>query len=174
MDIKSKIFALLAGMFSPVLAIIAVSMLPVFELRLAIPLGLFIFHLPLATVFILSIAGNIIPIFPLLLFYKYFFQALQRLRYVGKFFCWWFKHVEHKSKSIERWGFWGLVIFVAIPLPGTGAWTGVLAATLYKMEIKKAFLANALGVILAGIIVSIVCIVSPELARSLVSFVQSK
>src|SRR3989338_1765343 len=98
MDIKSKIFALLAGIFSPVSAIIAVSMLPIFELRLAIPLGLFIFHLPLATVFILSVAGNIIPILPLLLFYKYFFQVLQRLRYIGKFFRWWFKHVEHKSK----------------------------------------------------------------------------
>ncbi len=174
MDIKSRIFAWLAGIFSPVSAIIAVAMLPIFELRLAIPLGLFVFHLPLVTVFTLSIIGNCIPILPLLLFFKYFFQAIQSWRYIGKFFRWWFKHVEHKSKSIERWGFWGLVIFVGIPLPGTGAWTGVLAATLYKMEIKKAFLANALGVILAGIIVSVICIVSPELAQSLVSFVQQK
>lgn len=174
MDIKSKIFALIAGMFSPASAVIAVATLPIFELRLAIPLGLFVFHLPLVTVFILSLIGNIIPILPLLLFYKYFFHRLQRLRYIGKFFSWWFKHVEHKSKSIERWGFWGLVIFVAIPLPGTGAWTGVLAATLYKMDIKKAFLANALGVIFAGIIVSIVCLVSPEVAESLVDFVRTK
>ncbi len=172
MDIKSKIFALIAQIFSPASTTMAVAMLPIFELRLAIPLGLFVFHLPLATVFILSVIGNIIPILPLLLFYKYFFHTLQKLRFVGKFFRWWFKHVERKSKSIERWGFWGLVIFVAIPLPGTGAWTGVLAATLYKMDIKKAFLANSLGVLFAGIIVSIVCVVSPQAAESLVKFAQ--
>lgn len=174
MGIKSKIFAAIAGIFSPLSTTIAAATLPIFELRLAIPLGLFVFHLPLAEVFMLSIIGNIIPILPLLLFYKYFFHRLQRLRYIGKFFHWWFKHVEHKSKSIERLGFWGLVIFVAIPLPGTGAWTGVLAATLYKMDIKKAFLANALGVIFAGIIVSVVCVVSPEIAESLVEFVRIK
>ena len=67
-----------------------------------------------------------------------------------------FRKVEKKSKIVEKWGFWGLVFFVAIPFPATGAWTGAVAANLFEMKIRKATLAILIGVAIAGIIVSLV------------------
>ena len=132
-----------------------VASLPVFELRGSIPLGVSL-GIPLLKVYFLSLLGNLIPVLPLLFIFKYFFHKLQNLRFVGRFFQWWFRRVEKKSKIVERWGFWGLVIFVAIPLPVTGAWTGTAAATLFEIRTKKAFLAILIGVAIAGVVVSLV------------------
>ena len=112
--------------------------------------------MPLVKVYCLSLVGNLIPVIPLLLFFKYFFHRLEDIKFLGKFFHWWFARVEKKSKIVERWGFWGLVCFVAIPLPVTGAWTGTAAATLFEVKTKKAFLAILIGVSIAGVIVSLV------------------
>ena len=171
MGIKSKIIAFLVGFFSKEVVIILVATLPVFELRLAVPLGIIKYNLPPAQVYILSLLGNLIPVIPLLLFYKYFFHKLEHIKFVGKFFRWWFRRVERKSKIVERWGFWGLAIFVSIPLPVTGAWTGTVAATLVEMRIRKAFLAIAIGVAIAGIIMTILSIVAAETIKSWLAFV---
>tara|TARA_B100000315_G_scaffold245196_1_gene270799 strand:+ start:598 stop:1080 length:483 start_codon:yes stop_codon:yes gene_type:complete len=136
-------------------AVLIVSSLPIFELRGAIPLGASL-GMPLVKVYCLSLVGNLIPVIPLLLFFKYFFHRLEDIKFLGKFFHWWFARVEKKSKIVERWGFWGLVCFVAIPLPVTGAWTGTAAATLFEVKTKKAFLAILIGVSIAGVIVSLV------------------
>ena len=139
------------------LKIIGVAALPIFELRGAIPLGCQLLGMSaIGKVYFLSLLGNLIPVLPLLLFFKYFFHHLENIKVVGKFFKWWFKRVERKSKLVERWGFWGLVFFVAIPLPVTGAWTGTAAATLFEIKVKKAFLAIFIGVAIAGVIVSLV------------------
>ena len=153
MGIKSKIVTALVAMFSKKAVIVLVAALPIFELRLAIPLGVMKFGLPLSEVYFLSLLGNLIPVLPLLIFFKFFFHRLENIKILGKFFKWWFSKVERKSKIVQRWGFWGLVIFVSIPLPVTGAWTGAVAATLFEVKIKKAFLAIAIGVAIAGIIV---------------------
>ena len=137
------------------LKVVGVAALPVLELRGAIPLG-FSLGVPLGRLYFLAFLGNLIPVLPLLLFFKYFFHHLENIKFIGKFFKWWFRRVERKSKLVERWGFWGLVLFVAIPLPITGAWTGTAAATLFEIRIKKAFLAILLGVAIAGVIVSLV------------------
>lgn len=137
------------------LKIVGVAALPIFELRGAIPLG-FSLGVPLSRLYPLVLLGNLIPVLPLLLVFKYFFHHLENIKFVGKFFKWWFRRVERKSKLVERWGFWGLVLFVAIPLPVTGAWTGTVAATLFEIKVKKAFLAILLGVAIAGVIVSLV------------------
>lgn len=137
------------------LAVSFVAALPVFELRGSIPLGISL-GLPLVKVYLLSIIGNLLPVIPLLALFKYFFHKLEDIRFLGKFFKWWFRRVEKKSKIVERWGFWGLVLFVAIPLPVTGAWTGTVAATLFELKTRKAFLAILTGVAIAGIIVSVI------------------
>ncbi len=136
-------------------AVVVVATLPVFELRGSIPLGVS-FHLPLVKVYLFSLFGNLIPVIPLLLFFKLFFHKLADLKFIGKFFRWWFARVERHSESVRRWGFWGLVLFVSIPLPVTGAWTGTVAATLVNMNLKKAFLAILLGVCIAGCIVTLI------------------
>ncbi|NQT28146.1 MAG: small multi-drug export protein [Candidatus Omnitrophica bacterium] len=139
------------------LKIVGVAALPIFELRGAIPLGCQLLGISaIVKVYFLALLGNLIPVLPLLLVFKYFFHHLENIKFIGRFFKWWFHRVERKSKSIERWGFWGLVLFVAIPLPVTGAWTGTAAATLFEIKIKKAFLAISLGVAIAGGIVSLV------------------
>lgn len=137
--------------------IAGIAALPIFELRGAIPIGCNILGMSaMGKVYLLSIVGNLVPVIPLLLFFKCFFHRLEDIKFIGKFFKWWFRRVEKKSKLIERWGFWGLVLFVAIPLPVTGAWTGTVAANLFEIKIKRAFLAILLGVIIAGVIVSLI------------------
>jgi len=173
MVLKSSLFSLLISFFSKEVTTVFIAALPVFELRLAVPIGILKFNLPIFNVYFLALLGNMLPVIPLLLFLKYFFHRLQNLRFVGSFFKWWFKRVERKSKIIEKWGFWGLVCFVAIPLPVTGAWTGSAAATLLEMKPKKAFLAIFGGVCIAGIIVTILSLVAGEAVSTWISFSQN-
>ena len=141
------------------LKIAGTAALPILELRAAIPFGFKLLgESALGKVYVLSLIGNLIPVLPSLLFFKYFFHRLENIKFIGKFFKWWFRRVERKSKLVERWGFWGLVLFVAIPLPITGAWTGTAAATLFEIKVKRAFLAILFGVAIAGVIVSLVVI----------------
>ncbi|MCF7908756.1 MAG: small multi-drug export protein [Candidatus Omnitrophica bacterium] len=168
---KTKVFAFLTALFSKKLLIVLVAALPIFELRLAIPLGIIKFNLPLLEVYFLSLIGNLIPIVPLLLLFKYFFHHLENIKFIGKFFSWWFRRVEQKSKIVDKWGFWGLVLFVSIPLPITGAWTGTVAATLFEMKTKKAALAIAIGVALAGLIVTVLSLLCADSVRGWLTFI---
>lgn len=135
------------------LLIFLVSALPVVELRGAIPLGL-AKGLGLGKIITLALLGNIFPVMPLLIFFKWVIQRLEKIKSLGRIFQWWFSKVEKKSKVVERYGFWGLVFFVAIPFPGTGAWTGSAVAALFNFKLPKAFLAVSLGVLLAAFVVA--------------------
>lgn len=172
MAIKHKIFALIAACFSKELSIVVIAMLPVFELRLAIPVAILYFNIPWFSAFLLSFLGNILVILPLLIFFKYFFHKLEYVPLLGGAFKWWFRRVKRKSQIVKRWGFWGLVAFVAIPLPGTGAWTGSVAATFIEMPTKKAFFAIFLGVLIAGIIITILSLLVPEMFLAILNFVR--
>lgn len=158
MDIKSKILVVLTKFFSKEIATILIATLPIFELRLSIPLAILKFHLSPIDAFFLSILGNILPIIPLLLFLRWAVTRLEYIRGIGKLLTWWFNRAEKKSQVVQTYGFWGLVIFVAIPLPGTGAWTGCVVATLFKFKLSKAFLAVSLGVLGAAIIVQLIVV----------------
>ena len=171
MAIKSKIIVSLAALFSKEMATIFIAALPILELRAAIPVGIIKFNLHFTRVFLLSVFGNLLPVMPLLLFLKYFFHKLQYIKFIGGFFKWWFASVQRRSGIIEKWGFWGLVCFVSIPLPVTGAWTGTAAATLFEINTKKAFLAISLGVIMAGIIMTILSLVAKELIQQWFTFI---
>ena len=92
MDIKSKIIVFLTGLFSKEVTIALAATLPIFELRLAVPLGIIKYNLPVAQVYILALIGNLIPVIPLLLFLKFFFHELEYVPLIGKFFKWWFRN----------------------------------------------------------------------------------
>ena len=118
----------------------------------------FYLGLPLKKIFILAIIGNMLPIIPLLLLLKPVSERLRNFSLCKKFFDWLFERTKRKAQIIQRYEALGLAIFVAIPLPMTGAWTGAIAASLFKIRFRYAFLAISVGVILAGIIVTLLCI----------------
>lgn len=136
--------------------------LPISELRGAIPFGLSV-GLSLKKVLILSIIGNIVPILPILFFLKPVSEYLRRFGIFKKFFDWLFERAKKRSGLIEKYEALGLILFVAVPLPVTGAWTGCVAASLFKMRLRCAFLAITTGVLIAAVIVTAVCFVGKGL-----------
>ncbi len=130
-----------------------ISMVPVIELRGALPVALASgVSLPLAI--FLTVAGNLLPIPFILLFIRPIFKWFKKLGSLRNFVQKLEERAFKKSDSIAKSNFWGLMIFVAIPLPGTGAWTGALIAALLDMRLKYALPAIALGVLIASFIVS--------------------
>ena len=130
-----------------------ISMVPVIELRGALPVALATgVNLPLAMV--LTIVGNMLPIPFILLFIRPIFKWLKNLKPFRKLVHRLEEKAMGKSDKIMKSNFWGLMIFVAIPLPGTGAWTGALIAALLDMRLKRALPAIALGVVVASVIVA--------------------
>jgi len=137
-------------------AVIILGALPISELRGAIPLGLS-FGMPLFKAFWLAILGNTIFIAPALFLFEPVSQRLRKFKIWSRFFDWVFERTKKNSDSIQKYEALGLAIFVAIPLPMTGAWSGVIAASLFKIRFRYAFIAITAGVIAAGIIVASLC-----------------
>lgn len=135
---------------------LVISMVPVIELRGAIPIAVgngldWRIAIPLA------IIGNLIPVPFIIIFIKRIFAWMRKVskrldRIVTKIE----NRAQKKMGTVQKYAFWGLFIFVAIPLPGTGAWTGALIAAMLDMRLKRAFPSIALGVLAAGIIVAFV------------------
>ncbi len=136
--------------------VMIVAALPISELRGAIPLALS-FGMPLYKAFWLSVLGNSIFVAPALFLFEPISRQLRKIKIWSKFFDWLFERTKKKSDSIQKYEALGLVIFVAIPLPMTGAWSGVIAASLFKIRFRYAFCAIITGVIVAGLIVSALC-----------------
>jgi len=133
------------------------AMLPVSELRGAMiyaasPLG----DLPLGEALLLSIIGNLIPILPILLLLGPVSQLGSRFAIGERFFNWVFERARSKSEKVKRYETFGLVLFVCIPLPVTGAWTGAAIAFVLGLKTRTAFLAITAGVMIAGAIMSVV------------------
>lgn len=136
--------------------VMIVGALPVSELRGAIPLGLSL-GMPLAKVFWLAILGNCIIVAPALFLFEPVTKALRRFKPLSRFFDWLSRRTMKNSEAVQKYEALGLIIFVAIPLPMTGAWSGVIAASLFKIRFRYAFIAIITGVICAGLIVSALC-----------------
>jgi len=142
-------------MLDELLLVIITTMLPVSELRGSIPLGL-AFGIPFPLLILTAMITNCLVFFPvyfgLKIFYKHLFSR----------FNWFKKMVERTQKKgkpyIEHYGILGLAIFVGVPLPITGVWTGTSVAWLLGLDWKKSFIAVCLGVVIAGVIVSAVCL----------------
>ena len=131
------------------------SMLPIIELRGAIPLGAGL-GLPWWQTFGLSIAGNLLPVPFLLLLWQVFLRLLRRFRLTVGVADWLERRALRSRERVENGAFWGLLLFVAIPLPGTGAWTGTMIASVLGLEPKRSFVAALGGVLLATVIMSLI------------------
>jgi uncharacterized membrane protein len=140
------------------LIVIIVATLPVAELRGALPLAINQFHLPWYKAFYLAVIGNLLPVPVLLLFLEPIARAISHVEVGRRFICWAFEHARRHSKTIEKYERLGLTLFVAIPLPMTGAWTGSIAAFLLGMKFRPSFISILSGVIIAGVIVTILCL----------------
>ncbi|MBU1862125.1 MAG: small multi-drug export protein [Candidatus Omnitrophica bacterium] len=137
------------------LSLIVLSALPITELRGAIPLGVLLFKLHPIKTYFLCCLGNTLPIFPLLMFFGKVEQLLKRYEFSNTFLQWYLAKVKKQTKVIERFELWGLMLFVAIPLPITGAWTGSVAAFILGIDRKKSFISITCGVFIAGVIVTL-------------------
>lgn len=135
-----------------ILMTLLISMVPVLELRAAIPAGV-IAGLDIPVVVAAAVIGNLIPIPFIIVFIRKIFKWMQtkseKLAALVKRLE---DKADRKKDKVLKYEFWGLMFFVAIPLPGTGAWTGTLAASLLDMKFKDSVIAVMLGVLLAGII----------------------
>lgn len=146
-------------MIKKYLIVFLVSMVPIIELRGAIPYAV-AFGLPLLPSYIIAIVGNMLPVPFIYLFARKILEYGSDKKYTKKFFRWCLKKGESGGKKLEKNAgkgiYWALLLFVGIPLPGTGAWTGTLAASILNLNFKKSVLAVMGGVVLAGIIMGII------------------
>ncbi len=132
-----------------------ISLLPILELRGGL-LAASLLGLDPIPSYIITIVGNLLPIPFILWFINKILDWMRNSKHLKGVASWLDKKVDKHKSSIEKYGFWGLVLFVGIPLPGTGAWTGSLIASVLEMDRKKSFLAILLGVIMASIIMMLI------------------
>jgi uncharacterized membrane protein len=147
--------SLINSTLSEELITVLLAMLPVAELRLAIPIGITVFNMPWYEAFGLGILGNLIPVPFLLLFFDGVSRLVQKVPIGKKFIDWLLTRTARHTGSIQKYKFAGLAVFVAIPLPFTGAWTASLLAYLLGLKFWPSFLSIVLGVIGAAVIVTI-------------------
>ena len=137
-----------------------IAMIPIFELRGAIPTGYYAYGINLPVAYIIAVLGNMLPVPFIYLFARKVLEWGKDKKYIGKFFSFCLRKGEKGGEKLKAKSgkglFLALMFFVSIPLPVTGAWTGTLAASILDMGFKKTMLAVFCGVLMAGIIVSLV------------------
>ena len=142
-------------MLKKYLIVFLISMVPLIEIRGAVPYAVG-FELPLVPSYIVAIIGNMVPVPFIFLFARRILEWGKDKKVIGKFFTWCLEKGEKGGKKLEekagRGLYIALLLFVGIPLPGTGAWTGTLAASMLNMDFKKSTFAVLAGVLLAGTI----------------------
>lgn len=134
------------------LIVFIISATPVIEVRGAVPIALLYFKLPVATTLLLCVLGSILPVFPILWFLKTLTQRLRKIEFFDRFFEWLFNRTRSKSKIIADFELVGLTLFVAIPFPGTGVWTGCVAAYLMGLPWIPTFICAAIGTTIASLV----------------------
>lgn len=159
MEILNTLVTALAGI-PPWLATIILAMIPIGELRGALPVALIVYKLPIIVAAPLAIIGNMLPVYLLLIFFERAAAFIRANSETGaKALDWLFERTRRKlHDKVLKYGPWALALFVAIPLPVTGAWTGTLAAFVFGLDKKKAFLAILLGVIISSVIVTVLTV----------------
>lgn len=141
----------------PELVVVLIAMLPIVELRGAIPWAL---HpsgggLGWREAYLLAVAGNLVPVVPLLAFLGPISTFLSRYRHTRRFFEWLFARTRRRGRVIQKYRAIGLCMFVSIPLPVTGAWTGTAAAFVFGIPFRYALPAVVAGVLIAGVVVTL-------------------
>jgi uncharacterized membrane protein len=143
-----------------VLALIGVTFVPALELRASIPLGLFVYKMPWPTVVAICVAANIGLGFVFYWLLDTFIKWLrQRWAWFSRFYDRQVARVQRKiHKNVERYGEWGVAVFIGVPLPGTGVISGAIASYALGLDRKKYYIANVLGVLIAATAVTLVCL----------------
>ena len=144
-----------AHKISPELITVLLAALPVSELRGAIPYAMTVGGMGWQKAFALSVVGNFLPVVPILLLLESVSNWLRRYRLWDRFFTWLFERTRRRGRLVERFEAAGLVLFVAVPLPVTGAWTGCIAAFIFKIPLKLALPAILCGILIAGTVVTL-------------------
>ncbi len=146
--------------FSNVLKVLALAASPISELRGAIPVAIIAFHFPWYYALLLAIIGNLVPVPFILLFLNAVSRVLSKIGVFRRMLHWLFEHARRRGKIVKRYERIGLVLFVAIPLPMTGAWTGSVAAALFGLKFKHALSSIVIGIFIAGVIVTCATLLS--------------
>ena len=154
MDFLVEFFIDLFGNINKELVIFIISLLPILELRGGL-LAATLLDVEFVRAAIICILGNVLPIPIVLLFLKYVLEVLSKWDVTKKLVNWLEKKVDDKREQIDKYGYLGLIIFVGIPLPGTGAWTGALLAVMLGLDRKKSFGCIIIGVLMAAVIMSV-------------------
>lgn len=141
------------------LVVFLISVMPVLECRLGMFTAIVLLQMNTIKGFLISFAGNILPIPFILLLINWIFEWMKKIPGLKKIVFWLEDKTLKKRDKIDKYGIWGLLLFVAIPLPGTGGWTGALLASLLHLDKKKSFGAIALGVFIAGLIMTVLSLV---------------
>lgn len=141
--------------FQKHLWILFISMVPIIELRGAIPAGA-AFGLPFWSNYLICVIGNFLPVPFILLFIGYILDWMKKTKHFSRIALWLEEKAQRGSEKVQKYASLGLFLFVAIPLPGTGAWTGALVAALMKMRMKYALPSILCGVLVAGVIMALV------------------
>ena len=136
------------------LYVFLISMVPIIELRGAIPVGALV-GLPWWSNYLASVVGNFLPVPFILLFIRYILGWMKTTKHFSRIALWLEDKAQRGSEKVQRYASLGLFLFVAIPLPGTGAWTGALVAALMKMKMKYALPSILGGVLVAGVIMTL-------------------
>ncbi len=138
--------------------VFVLAMLPVVELRGALPVAINLFGMPWHKALCLAIAGNLLPVPLLLLFLESIARWVSRVGIGERLVTWVFRHTRRQGRIVEKYERIGLALFVAIPLPMTGAWTGSIAAFLLGIKFSRALVAISVGVVIAGAVVTCLCL----------------
>ena len=145
-----------APLWVKIIVTFVISMLPIVELRGGIPIGVLAFKIPWYWTYLLCVIGNLVPVPFILLFVKRVIEWSKGTKHLKKLGLWLEKKAAKNTPKVQRFEVFGLMLFVAIPLPMTGAWTGALVAALTGMKFKNAMISIIGGVLIAGAIVTLI------------------
>lgn len=146
-----------------ILEVFLLSMVPLIEQRGAIPLGVIIHDMNPWLVFIVSFLGSLVPVPFILFFFSYIFEWLGKTRLLKWFYDFVDRKVQKGKDKIEKYEKWGLIIFVAIPLPTTGLWTGSAVAAFLKMNKRKAAIYIITGGFISATVITILSLIFPAI-----------
>jgi uncharacterized membrane protein len=145
----------LSQLFAPEIVVMILSALPISEVRGGIPYGLAMAHLPLWKVLVLAMSANVVSVVPVILFFNWAAERLAEAPLLGRVLGHMLKKARSKEELVNKYGVWAVTLFVAIPLPFTGAWTGATVAAVFGMNFWRAVGCMVVGVIIAGTIVTL-------------------
>lgn len=149
-----EFFIDLFGGISKDIIIFVISLMPILELRGGL-LAATLLDVEFVRAALICIFGNVLPIPFVLLFLRFVLDLFEKWSVTKKIVNWLDKKVQEKREQIDKYGYLGLILFVGIPLPGTGAWTGALLAVMLGLDRKKAFCCILIGVLMAAVIMSV-------------------